>query len=115
MSKKAIHKTDRGTISRFDQIINVGPAMSLGFEKMGFKQPPDLIGQEPIVLYQRLCKIDDEFYDPCVLDVLMATVDYMNGNRPRQWWDYTAKRKKLFTEEVDKLRASKKITSATDK
>jgi len=104
MAKKADHKTDRRTISRFDQIINVGPAMSRDFKRMGFERPPELIGQTPVELYRRLCKIERKFYDPCVLDVFMATVDFMNGNRPRQWWDYTAKRKKQFSDEVEKIR-----------
>jgi hypothetical protein len=48
--------------------------------------------------------LENKFHDPCVLDVFLATIDYMNGNPPRQWWDYTAKRKKQFSDEVDRLR-----------
>ncbi|MCL4152334.1 UNVERIFIED_CONTAM: hypothetical protein GTU68_040309 [Idotea baltica] len=41
-------------------------------------------------------------HDPCVLDVLIAAVDYMNGNPPQKWWAYTAERKKKYN---DKLQA----------
>ena len=102
---KADHKTDRQSVSRFDQIVNIGPAMSRDFERMGFKCPQELIGQDPVELYRKVCKVDQQFHDPCVLDVFIATVDYMNGNRPRQWWDYTGQRKRLFSNEVDQLRA----------
>ena len=104
MSKKANHKTARETISRFDQIINVGPATTRDLKRMGFKQPRNLIGQTPIEMYRQVCKIDQTFHDPCVLDVFMATVDYMNGNRPRQWWNYTRQRKKQFSADVEELR-----------
>lgn len=104
MSRKATHKTNRETISRFEEIINVGPATTRDFKQMGYKKPQDLIGQTPLRLYQKLCRMNGKFYDPCVLDVFMATVDYMNGNRPRQWWDYTAERKHQYSNDIEKLR-----------
>lgn len=104
MSRKASHTTKRQAITRFDQIINVGPATTGDFERLGMKTPQDLIGQDPLVLYQNVCRIDDLFHDPCVLDVFMATVDYMNGNPPRQWWDYTSERKRLHSQQVKQLR-----------
>ena len=104
MSRKANHKTDRSTIARFDQIINVGPATSELLVRMRITTPQALIGQDPLKLYRQACKLDQEFYDPCVLDVFMATVDYMNGNPPQTWWSYTSKRKQRYAGEVDVLR-----------
>ena len=104
MARKANHKTDRSTISRFDQIINVGPATSDDFVRMGIDTPQALIGQDPLDLYRQVCSLDRQFHDPCVLDEFMATVDFMNGNRPKTWWSYTPERKKRFTPEVDALR-----------
>ncbi|MBU1659139.1 helix-hairpin-helix domain-containing protein [bacterium] len=34
--------------------------------------------------------------DPCVLDVFMSIIDFMNGNEARVWWDYTKERKKIL-------------------
>jgi len=104
MPRKANHKTDRATIARFDQIINVGPATSDDFVRMGIGTPQALIGQDPVKLYQQVCKLDQQFHDPCVLDVFMATVDYMNGNRPQTWWSYTPERKKRYARHVEALR-----------
>jgi hypothetical protein len=104
MPRKANHETDRRTISRFDQIINIGPAMSDDFDRMGIKSPQALIGRDPLKLYQQVCKLDHLFHDPCVLDTFMATVDYMNGNPPQVWWNFTADRKKLYSQQVDVLR-----------
>lgn len=104
MPKKADHQTDRSTIEHFQQIINIGPKMAEDFHRLGLKKPQDLIGKDPVKLYQRICKIDSLFHDPCVLDCYIASIDYMNGNLPRVWWEYTEERKSNFTEAVDRLR-----------
>jgi len=104
MPKKAIHKTARDSIARFDQIINIGAAMSGDFQRLGLKKPQDLIGKDPVKLYQTICRIDQQFHDPCVLDTYLATVDYMNGKPPQVWWKYTKQRKSEFTSVVDDLR-----------
>jgi hypothetical protein len=104
MSRKANHKTDRQTIAQFQQIINIGPATSDDLVRMGMETPQALIGQDPVKLYRQICTMDKKFYDPCVLDVFMATVDYMNGNRPQTWWSYTPERKKRYARDVEALR-----------
>ena len=104
MSRKANNKTDRQTIQRFDEIINIGPAMTRDFELLGIENPQGLIGQDPLRLYQQICELEKKFYDPCVLDVYIATVDYMNGNPPKVWWHFTKQRKRKYTEQVDELR-----------
>lgn len=75
MARKANHKTDRQSITQFTQIINVGPATSSDFDRIGIATPQALIGLDPLELYQRVCTTDRIFHDPCVLDVFMATVD----------------------------------------
>lgn len=104
MARKATHQTDRQTIVRFDEIVNIGPAMTAVFFRMGMKKPQELVGKDPLKLYQRICRVDRKFYDPCVLDVLMATVDYMNDRQPKSWWKYSSMRKKTYTDSVDRLR-----------
>ena len=105
MPHKADHNTNRESISRFDQIINVGPAGTGDFERLGLKKPQQLIGRDPLKLYQKICAVDNRFHDPCVLDVFMATVDFMNGNKPQAWWKFTEQRKEQFANNVKKLRA----------
>ena len=97
--KKADHTTDRNSIQKFQQIVNVGPACEKDFKVLGIKTPQQLIGKDPLKLYRKLCKVTGEQHDPCVLDVMMATVDYMNGNPPKKWWDYTELRKEKYAKE----------------
>lgn len=96
---KAPTKAADWTVCReFRQIPNIGPAMCADFALLGLKAPLDLRGNDPFALYRRLCAISGQRHDPCVLDTLMAAVDFMNGAAPRPWWDYTAARKRQFPE-----------------
>ncbi len=104
MARKATHETDRRSILKFEQIINVGPAMARDFQRLGLVRPQQLMGNDPVKLYQRICKLTNQFHDPCVLDTYMATVDYMNGNAPQTWWSFTEQRKRDHTKVVDALR-----------
>ena len=94
--KKATHETDRRDVRAFEQIVNVGAATAGDFKLLGFEKPQELIGQDPEQLFTRLCKLTKCRQDPCVLDVFLATIDYMNGNPPRPWWEYTDERKIRF-------------------
>ncbi len=104
MPKKADHNTQRETIDRFNQIVNIGPAMSGDFERLGLHHPSDLIGNDALELYRKICEVDQTFHDPCVLDTYMATIDYMNGNPPQCWWKFTGLRKRHFEKDVQELR-----------
>lgn len=94
---KATHETDRNRICDFEQIVNVGPATAQDFRLLGFKTPQELIGQDPANLFVRLNKATKTRQDPCVLDVLMASIDFMNGGPPKPWWDFTDERKKKYS------------------
>lgn len=85
--------TERCAIERFEQIPNVGRATAEDLRLLGFHQPSELIGQDPRSLYDRLCERTATRQDPCVLDVLISAVRYMEGAPARPWWAYTTERK----------------------
>ncbi len=103
--KKATHQTDRDTITDFRQIINIGPSIAGDFSRIGIRKPGQLAGQDPLKLYKKICKNDDQFHDPCVLDCFMSAIEFMNGGRPGKWWDFTPLRKQEYAADVDHLRA----------
>lgn len=78
------------------QIPNIGPAMAADFRSLGINSPQDLTGCDPLALYQQLCRSTGQRHDPCVLDTFMAAIDFMNGAAARDWWSYTAQRKKQY-------------------
>ena len=98
--KKADHHVSREEISAFQQIVNVGPAMERDFRQLGYEDPVDLIGEDPLKMYKELCQLTGVRQDPCVLDVFIAVTDYMNGNPPANWWEYTAVRKQRYGRKI---------------
>ena len=77
------------------QLPNVGPAMAADLRLLGIETPAQLRGRDGLQLYQRLCALTGQRHDPCVLDTLLAVVDFMHGAPPAPWWAYTARRKTL--------------------
>lgn len=75
---------------------NVGPAIARHLESIGIRAPAEVTGQDPLALYEALCAERGRRVDPCVLDVFLSITDFMNGNPPRQWWEYTAERKRRY-------------------
>ena len=85
--------TPRQNIKSFTEIPNVGPATAEDFRVLGLSKPSDLIGKDPYRLYQQLCQQTSQQHDPCVIDVFIAAVRYMEGGPSRKWWEFTNERK----------------------
>lgn len=85
--------TRAADVRRFRDIPNVGPATEGDLRLLGIDTPAALAGQDAYALYERLCAITGVRHDPCVIDVFLAIVDFMQGAPPRPWWDYTEARK----------------------
>lgn len=85
---------ERETVSRLEELPNIGNAMARDLRLIGIDHPKGLIGADPFAMYDALCSITGRIQDPCVLDVFMAAVHFMNGGDPLPWWDFTEARKK---------------------
>ena len=105
MTQKANHQADRQQIRELQEIINIGPSTAEDLSRIGIQKPQQLIGKNPFGLYQEICAQSGEFNDPCVLDVMISSVEYMEGKRPRKWWDYTKRRKAKYSKEINELRS----------
>ena len=90
---KATSTTDRRTIARFEHIPNVGPATAGDFRVLDIATPHDLIGRDPYAMYDALCTRTGQRHDPCVMDVFIAAVRFMEGAPATPWYAYTAERK----------------------
>jgi len=87
---------DRKTVTELTELPNIGPAIAEDLRVIGVRCPQDLIRQDPYRLYESLCQKTGERHDPCVLDVFLAVVDFMEGGKAVPWWKFTAQRKKNF-------------------
>ncbi|HDQ41768.1 MAG TPA: mitomycin resistance protein [Desulfonatronum sp.] len=85
-------KVDRDRLQNLTDLPNIGRAMAEDLRQLGIRQPAQLAGMDPLEMYDRLCATIGARQDPCVLDVFMSIVSFMNGEAPRPWWEFTEKR-----------------------
>jgi hypothetical protein len=86
---------DRLKVSRLEELPNIGKASAADLRLLGIESPQQLTRQDPLKLYQKLCEITQSRHDPCVIDVFMAAIDFMQGGEARPWWAFTERRKLL--------------------
>ena len=89
-------KVDRNRLERLTDLPNIGSAIADDLRLIGIENPLDLAGRSPVELYHALSSIKGRRQDPCVLDVFLSVIRFMDGEEPRAWWEYTAERKKTF-------------------
>ncbi len=86
----------RNNIHSLRDIPNIGPATITYLEILDIHEPMTLIGQDPYKMYSELCTITGKRFDPCLLDVFISAVRYMEGAPRKNWWYYSAERKKTM-------------------
>jgi hypothetical protein len=86
--------TARTDMKDIHEIPNVGLATARDLALINIFKPSDLIGKNPFQMYNTLCQIKGKKHDPCVIDVFISAVRFMEGEPSRKWWYYTAERKK---------------------
>ena len=77
---------------------NVGKAIAGDLNALGISHPLDLPGKAPYPLYAQLCELSGTRHDPCVIDVFIAAVRYMEDKPAQNWWAFTAKHKAYFNQ-----------------
>lgn len=86
----------RESLTRLEQIRNLGPSLAADLRQLGVRFPADLPGKDPYALYDALSEAAGERQDPCVLDVFISAVRFMEGAPARPWWFYTKERKRVL-------------------
>ncbi|WP_432719756.1 helix-hairpin-helix domain-containing protein [Jeongeupia wiesaeckerbachi] len=89
-------KVDRARVRRLEDLPNIGKACAADLRLIGMLEPAQLAGQDPYALYDLLCVATATRQDPCMIDVLISIVRFMDGEPPQPWWHYTAERKRLL-------------------
>ena len=84
---------DRETISQLVELPNIGKAMANALQSIGIDHPKKLIGKDPFELFEALCAKTGKRSDPCVIDVFMSVIHFMEGGEPFPWWSFTGQRK----------------------
>lgn len=85
---------DRETVSELTKLPNIGKAMAADLRLIGIDHPKKLIGKDPFALHEALCTMTGKKQDPCVIDVFMSAIRFMEGGEALPWWSFTDERKK---------------------
>ena len=101
MSRKATQKWRvppgfEAAFAQLQTIPNVGPATAEDLVRLGIRSVGGLKQQNPLALYERICRLDGVRHDPCVIDVFMSAVAFARTGSRRTWWSYTPERKRLL-------------------
>ncbi|MDI1300743.1 MAG: helix-hairpin-helix domain-containing protein [bacterium] len=89
-------KVVRDNVHRLTDLPNVGPAMARDLELLGITTPRQLAGKDPVELYEALCRKTGLRQDPCVLDVFISVLRFVDGEDAKPWWFYTEERKNML-------------------
>lgn len=92
-------KVDRHKITTLTDLPNIGRASAADLQLLGIKTPNDLINCDAFQLYDNLCHITQAKHDPCVIDVFISVIRFMQGEPARPWWEYTAERKQTLLQQ----------------
>jgi len=89
-------KVDRQKLKKLTDLLNIGPAGAKDLLLLGYTGPHQLVGANPLQMYQDLCSKTKATHDLCVLDVFISVTRFMSGEPPLNWWEFTDERKKLL-------------------
>ncbi len=92
-------KVDRAHLLRLTDLPNVGPACEKDLQRIGIRMPAQLHGRDAYDMYAQLCLRTGVTHDPCVIDVFLSLVRFMQGAPARNWWDFSAERKATLAAE----------------
>ncbi len=95
-------KPPRDQVRKLEDLPNIGKAMAQDLRIIGIERPVQLIGKDPFDMYENLSEITGIRHDPCVLDVFMAAVHFMERGEPLPWWRFTESRKRILRERAGK-------------
>lgn len=91
-------KVDRDTVRLLTDLPNVGKVIATDLRLLGIREPQELLGQDPLTMYERLCRITGRRQDPCVADVFISITRFMDGEPPSPWWKFSTLRKQMLGE-----------------
>lgn len=84
--------TETAALKRLREIPGVGPSLARDLLALGYSSVPELAGQDPEAMYQRLMDQAGQHIDRCVLYVFRCAVYYASNERhdleKLKWWTW---------------------------
>jgi len=93
---------DRDFVSQLEELPNIGKAIAQNLKLIGVEHPQQLIGKNAYELHEALGVVLGKKQDPCVIDVFLSVITFMEGGEALPWWSFTNERKKHLAQTLDK-------------
>ena len=90
---------DRNTESKLEALPNIGKAIAMKLQSIGIEHPNQLIGKDPFELHAKLCLMKGQKVDPCIIDVFMAAIHFLEHGETLAWWTFTDERKRRLRDQ----------------
>ncbi len=90
----------RHNVASLEDLPNICPVMARALRLLDIQAPQQLKGNDAYQMHSDLCKITGQQQDPCVIEVFLAAIDFMEGGKAAPWWDFTEERKKYLPREI---------------
>lgn len=99
-------KVCREKLDKLTDLPNIGPVAASDLMLLGIQHPSALIGRDAYQLYDELCTLTRQRHDPCVIDVFLSVIRFMEGEPPQAWWAYTEERQQTLQSRAAEQAAS---------
>jgi len=86
---------NRNTVSKLEALPNIGKAIAMKLQSIGIEHPNQLIGKYPFELHAKLCLMKGQTVDPCIIDVFMAAIHFLEHGEALAWWTFSDERKRI--------------------
>jgi hypothetical protein len=83
-------------VKELEDLPNIGKSITGDLKLLGIHKPEDLRGKDAFTLYNTLCSLTGKRQDPCVIDVFMSAISFVNGGPALPWWHFTDERKAII-------------------
>ena len=84
---------NRKIVTELEDLPNIGKAMAKILQLLEIYHPKQLIGKDAYQLHSELYRITGVTHDPCVIDVFLSVVHFMEGGKAVAWRKFTEERK----------------------
>ena len=79
-------------MKRLQVIPGVGPKLAAELLRLGYTSVPELVGEKPESMYERLMELEGSHIDRCVLYVFRCAVYYASNEKHEsdklKWWTW---------------------------
>lgn len=92
------NKVKRQQLKQLTDLPNIGKASAADLRLLGIATPEQLQGRDAYQMYASLCELTGQRHDPCVIDVFLSVIRFVEGEEAQAWWAFTEERKRTLLE-----------------